>query len=147
VDAVGQPVEHGPGEPFAAQHLGPVFEREVGGDQEAGAFVSASHDIEEQLGPGLGERDVTEFIEDEQIEPLELLVEPLKRPVFAHLQQQGDQRGGGGEPHPLARRAGGEPQGGGQVGLARAGVADQEHVLPSFEVLPTGTARLLASPV
>ena len=61
VDAVGQPVEHGPGEPFAAQHLRPVFKRQVGGDDEAGALVSAGHDIEEQLSPSLGERDIAEF--------------------------------------------------------------------------------------
>lgn len=46
VDAVGQPVEHGPGEPFAAQDLGPVFKRQVGADDEAGTLVSAGHDIE-----------------------------------------------------------------------------------------------------
>jgi hypothetical protein len=109
---------------WAAQHLGVVigdFHRRPAEvlQREAGPFVSAGHHIEEQLGPGLRERDIAEFIEDEQIEPFELFVEPLERPVFAHLQQQGDQRRDGGEPHPLARRAGGEAPRRGQVGLAR----------------------------
>lgn len=42
---------------------------------------------------------------------------------------------GGGEPHSLVRRAGGKAQGGGQRGLARARVIDQQHVFPAFEVL------------
>ena len=140
VNAMGQPVQHGPGEPFAAQHLRPVFKRQVGGDDEAGTLISTGHHIEEQFGPGLGERDVAEFVEDEQIEPFELFVEPLEQPVLAHLQKQCHQRCGGGEPHPLARRARGKAQGGGQVGLARAGVANQQHVVmekPSMGYLAT----------
>jgi len=37
VDPMRQPVEHGTGEPLAAEHLHPVLERQVVGDDHAGA--------------------------------------------------------------------------------------------------------------
>jgi len=53
VDAMGEPVEHGAGQPFTAEHLGPVFKGQVGGEDQAGAFVGAADDIEEQFRAGL----------------------------------------------------------------------------------------------
>ena len=62
-------------------------------------------------------------------------MEPLEQPVLAHLQEQRDQRRGGGEPYSPACCAGGKAQGGGQMGLARAGVADQQHIFFAFDIL------------
>ena len=36
---MGESVESGSGEPFVAEHFGPLFETEVGGEDDAGAFV------------------------------------------------------------------------------------------------------------
>ena len=47
---VGEAVEKGSGEPLAAQDLGPLLERQVGGDNQAGAFVGPADDLEEELG-------------------------------------------------------------------------------------------------
>ena len=45
--------------------LGPLVEGQVGGDDDAGAFVGPTDDLEEEFGGGLGAGDVAEFIKDE----------------------------------------------------------------------------------
>ena len=47
-----QPVQESSGEPLAAQNVYPLFEREVGGDDDAGAFVGPADDLEEEFGEG-----------------------------------------------------------------------------------------------
>ena len=41
-------------------------------------LVAAADNVEEQFGPGLGEGDVAEFVQDEQVEPLQVLHEPFE---------------------------------------------------------------------
>jgi len=72
---VGEAVEGCSGESFGAEHFGPGLEREVGGDDHAGAFVGGRDDVEEQFGSDLGGGDVAEFVEDEQVELGELGLE------------------------------------------------------------------------
>jgi hypothetical protein len=38
-------LEHGTGQPFAAEHFGPVFKGQVGGEDQARAFVGAADDM------------------------------------------------------------------------------------------------------
>ena len=66
VDAVGDAVEQCPGEPFIEKDFGPLFEGQVGGHDDALAFVGAAKDIEEQFSPSFAEDGVIAgFIEDE----------------------------------------------------------------------------------
>ena len=83
VTSVGEPVEGCAGEPFGAEHFGPVLERQVGGDDQAGAFVGSTDDIEEQFGPQLAGGHVAQFVEDQQVQSAELLLEPSELPLFA----------------------------------------------------------------
>ena len=55
MDMVGEAVEEGPGEAFRAEDLGPLVEGQVGGSQDRAAFIALAEDLEEQLGPGLGQ--------------------------------------------------------------------------------------------
>ena len=87
VDAVGEAVQQGAGQPFGAEHLGPGLERQVGGDDQAEAFVGAADDLEEQLGADLGEGDVAELVQDEQLATFELGEEPLRGPLLPRLEQ------------------------------------------------------------
>jgi ABC-type sulfate transport system permease subunit len=52
VDVVGEAVQEGSGEPFVAHHLDPVLEGQVGGDDQAGAFVGAADGLKEQFAAG-----------------------------------------------------------------------------------------------
>ena len=45
-----------------------MIERQVGRDHEAGPLVGGGDDVEQQLGPHLGGRDVAEFIQHQEVE-------------------------------------------------------------------------------
>ena len=64
---VGQAVQESAGEPLGAEHLGPLVEGQVGGDEDRAALVALAEDLEQQLGAGLGERHEAEFVDDEQL--------------------------------------------------------------------------------
>src|SRR6185312_12606069 len=48
-------------------------EGEIGGDDDRGPFVEPADEMEEQLPAGLGERQITEFIEHHEVEPGEVI--------------------------------------------------------------------------
>ena len=61
-------VEQGRRQLGIAKHRGPFAEAEVGGDDDAGAFVELAEQVEEQ-GPARGaERQVSQLVEDHQVE-------------------------------------------------------------------------------
>jgi len=135
VAPVGESVQEGAGEPFRAEDLGPLVEGEVGGDDEALPLVGPANHLEKELGAYLGEGDITQLIDDQQLEPLKLFVKALEASFLAAFHQLGDQGGGGVESHPMPLGAGGKGHGAAQMGLAGAGVADQEHVFLLGDVL------------
>jgi hypothetical protein len=103
--------------------------------QQARPLVRPADHLEQQLRPGLRERDIAELIEHQQVQALQLPVQALQRSLLALLQQLGDQPGDGEESHPPAQGAGGERQRAGQVRLSRAAVAHQQDVLAGGDVL------------
>ena len=63
VGVVDEAVDHGGGDGVVAEDLAPAAERLVGRDDEAGSFVAARDELEEQVG-GLGlERDVADLVD------------------------------------------------------------------------------------
>ena len=52
-------------QPFAAQHFGPLFEGQIGGDDQTAAFIRPADHVEESFGSGLGARAVTELVEEQ----------------------------------------------------------------------------------
>ena len=75
VAVMGEPVEHGDGHLGIAEHLGPVGECQVGGDQQRGVLVELADQVEQQLATGLAEWQVAEFIDDDEIVAQQLLGE------------------------------------------------------------------------
>ena len=53
MDVVGEPVQQRAGEAFRTEHLGPLIEGQVGGDQDGAALVALAEDLEEQFRPVL----------------------------------------------------------------------------------------------
>jgi hypothetical protein len=47
---VDEPVDHGGGDDLVAEDFSPAAEWLVGGDDQAGAFVAAGDELEEQVG-------------------------------------------------------------------------------------------------
>ena len=57
-------VEERAGEPLGAEHGRPLVERQIARDQRAASLVALAEDLEQQLGPGRGERHVAELVDD-----------------------------------------------------------------------------------
>jgi len=62
VDVVGELVENGAGQAFGTEHAGPLVERQVAGDDGRTALVALGEHLEQQLGAGLRQRHVAEFV-------------------------------------------------------------------------------------
>jgi hypothetical protein len=60
---VSEPVKQCTGKSLGAKDLAPFLEGQVGGHHKAVMLIGPADDLEEQLGPGLGERDISQFIE------------------------------------------------------------------------------------
>ena len=73
VAVVGQAVEHGGGHLGVAEHLGPIGEGEVGGDQQRGVLVELADQMEQQLPAGLAEGQIAELVDDDEIVAQQLL--------------------------------------------------------------------------
>ena len=67
VAVVGQSIQQGRGHLGVIEHLSPFAEREVGGDDQAGAFVEFADQMEQQGAPSRREWQVAQFIKDHQI--------------------------------------------------------------------------------
>ena len=67
VRSVGEPVDDGLREPRVGEYLGPFAEREVGGEDQASAFVAFGEDLEDELGGAVGQREVAELVEADEL--------------------------------------------------------------------------------
>ena len=83
VNAVGEAVQQGAGEPLGAEDLRPLVEGQIGGDQDGSSLVALAEDLEEELGPCLGERDEAQLVDDEQLEPGKPLLEVEQTPLVS----------------------------------------------------------------
>ena len=125
---VGEPVEQGRGHFGVAKYIRPFAEGEIGGDDDRSALVEAADEVEEQLAAGLGEWQVAEFVENDEVLAGEIVGEPAL-PTIAAL---------GLEPVyeiddivEAAARSGSNAasrDGDRQMGFARAGSADQDDI-------------------
>ena len=59
-----------------AEDARPFAEGEVGGDDDRGALVETADQVEQELPAGLGEGEIAEFVEDDEVEAREIIGEP-----------------------------------------------------------------------
>jgi hypothetical protein len=67
VAMVGQAVEHCGCHLGVAEDLRPVGKRQVGGDEQRGILVKLADQMEQQLAAGLAERQIAEFVDDDDV--------------------------------------------------------------------------------
>ena len=67
VAVVRQAVEHGGGHLGVTEHLRPVGEGEVGGDQQRCVLVELADQVEQQLPAGLAEWEIADFVDNDEI--------------------------------------------------------------------------------
>jgi hypothetical protein len=77
VAVVSQAVEQCGRHLCIAEHAGPFTEREIGGDDDGGALVKPADEMEQQLAAGSGERQVAEFVEDEEVHVGQMIGDPV----------------------------------------------------------------------
>jgi hypothetical protein len=75
VAVVGQAIEQCGRHLCIAEDTRPFTEGQVRGDDDRGALVEPADEVEQKLTPGLGEGQVTEFVEDNEVHAGELIGE------------------------------------------------------------------------
>ena len=70
------PVEQGRRHFGIAEDARPFAESEIGGDEDRGAHIEAADEMEEKLASGLGEGEMAEFAEDDEVEVGEMIGDP-----------------------------------------------------------------------
>ena len=106
------------------EDLGPTGERQVRRHHQAAALVALADEAEQQVGTGLVEWNVAQFVADDDVKAGELVELASQPALLLRFDEQRDQLGRGHEPHPVVVLAAGHPQGDGQVRLAGADGAD-----------------------
>jgi hypothetical protein len=77
IAVVSQPIEQ------RGRHLGiaegarPFTEGEIGGDDDRGTLVEPADEVEQELAAGLSERQIAEFIEDDEVHAGQVIGEPV----------------------------------------------------------------------
>jgi transposase len=80
VAVMGEPVEESGGHLGIAEDRWPFAEGEVGGDDDGCAFIKLADQMEQELPAGLGEGQITKFIEQHEVEAAEIVG---NTPLFA----------------------------------------------------------------
>ena len=111
---------------------------DVGGEDDAAAFVCSGDDLVEQAGAVDVEGHVAEFIEDDQIGAGQVLEDLIETAGAFGLAQLQDEFGGLAEAHGASLPDGFDAQGDGQVGLASSGASVEDEVLGVVEELEAG---------
>ena len=120
VRSVGEPVDDGLREPRVGEHLGPLAERQVGGEDQAAAFVAFGEDLEDELGGAVGQGQVAQLVTDKQLGAGVAADDPVELAVALGFLELVRERGERGEPDAASLMAGADRQGCGQHRLAGA---------------------------
>ena len=91
---VGEAVEKRAGEPFRTEDRGPFIEWQVAGHQRCAAFVPLAEHLKEQLGADSGERHVAEFIDDQQLDRVEMFLQRPQATFVARFHEFVHESGG-----------------------------------------------------
>ena len=78
VDTVREAIEECTGEPLRAEYRGPFIEWQVAGDKRGAAFIALTEHLEEQFRTDSGERRVAQFIDNQQFDRVEMLLQSPK---------------------------------------------------------------------
>jgi len=117
---LGEPVEQRGRHLRVAEHARPFGEGQVGRDDDRGALVKSTDQVEEQLAAGVGEGQIAEFVEHDEVEPGKVIGEPAL-PTTAGLGLLAvDEVDGGAKTAPCAIADAGTRDGDGEVALAGA---------------------------
>jgi hypothetical protein len=103
---MGEPVEQRAGEPFRAEYGSPFIEWQVAGDQRGATFIALAEHLEEQFGAYGRKRHIAQFIDDQQLDRVEVLLQRAKAAFVARFHEFMHEGGRGREGNAVALLAG-----------------------------------------
>ena len=128
IAVVGEAIEQ------RGRHLGvgkdarPFAEGKIGGDDDRGALVEPADEVEQELAAGLSERQIAEFVEDDEVHAGQMIGEPALPCVAGLGLEPVDEIDDVIEPATCAGSDAASGNGDRQMGLAGAGATDQDGV-------------------
>ena len=125
---VGQAVEQRGGHFGVTEDARPFTEGQVGRDDDRGAFVEPADEVEQKLATGLGEREIAEFVEDDEVHACQMFGEPALASIAGLDLEPVDQIDDVVEATAGAAADAASRNGDGQMGLAGTGAADQNGI-------------------
>ena len=75
VNMMREPIEQRAGESFRSKDRGPLIEWQIAGDQRGATLVALTEHLEEQFRTNGGERHVAQFIDDQQLDGVEVFLQ------------------------------------------------------------------------
>lgn len=128
VAVMGQSVEQRGGHLGVAEHARPFAEGEIGRHDDGGALIEPADEVEEERATGLGEGQIAEFIQHDEVHPGQMLGEPSLPSVAGLGLEAIDEVDYVEEAAAGTGSDAASGDGNGQVGLACAGAANQHDV-------------------
>ena len=129
VGVVDEAVDHRGGDDVVTEYFAPTAEGFVGRDDQARAFVAGGDELEEQVRRFGFERDVADFVDDEQRVAAEFGELVLQTGGVVGVEEPRDPLGGGREEDPVSGLAGAHREPCREVGFAGAWGSEEHHVL------------------
>ena len=126
---MGEAVEQRAGEPLGPEHARPFIEWQVAGDQSGAAFIALAEHFEEQLRANCRERHITQFVDDQQFDRVEMFLQRPQAAFVAGFHEFVDESGRRCEGDAVALLAGRQSQSQGDVGLAGTRGPERNAVL------------------
>jgi len=126
VTVEGESVEESGGESFVAEDGLPCTKWEVGGEEEGDALGECGDGLEEEMCACFGERDVAEFVEDDEVGAEEFVEEAVELVGVVGGGEGVDELGDGEEANAVVESAGGETDTDGEMGFSKTGVACED---------------------
>jgi len=110
------------------EDTGPFSKGQVGGDDDRGALVKPADEVEQELAAGLCERQIAEFIEDDEVHAGQVIGKPTLTNIAGFGFEPIDEIDDVMEAAACAIADAATRDGNGEMGLAGAGPADQHGI-------------------
>src|ERR1700739_3434495 len=91
MDMMGEPVEQGASEPFRAEDGRPFIERQIAGNHRCTTFIALAEYLEEQFGADGCEWHIAQFIDDQQLDGVEVLLQRAQPAFVARFHELMDE--------------------------------------------------------
>ena len=128
VAVVGQAIEQRGRHLGVAEHAGPFAEGQVCGDDDGGTLVKPADEVEQELAAGLGEGQIAEFIEDDEVHAGQMIGETALASIPGLGLEPVDEIDHIVESTAGAAADAASNNGDGKMGLAGTGPTDQDDV-------------------